>query len=98
VRAGAASRSYGIQVAQRAGIPAAVIRHATRMLARLEASGAPSPQLDLFSGQMPEDVDEVAAAARAVHDELLRLNPDELSPRAALEVLYQLHRQAVQAK
>jgi len=98
VRAGAASRSYGIQVAQRAGIPAAVIRHATRMLARLEAAGAPSPQLDLFSGQMPEEVDETAAAARALHDELLRLNPDELSPRAALEVLYRLHRQAVQAK
>jgi len=55
VRPGAASRSYGIQVAQRAGIPAAVIRHATRELARLEAAGAPTPQLDLFSAQTMQD-------------------------------------------
>ena len=49
VRAGPASRSYGIQVAQRAGIPPAVIRLASRELARLEARGAPTPQLALFS-------------------------------------------------
>src|SRR5690606_36773256 len=49
VHAGPASRSYGIQVAQRAGIPAAVIRHAARELSRLEAQGSPTPQLDLFA-------------------------------------------------
>ncbi|MFA7668261.1 MAG: DNA mismatch repair protein MutS [Burkholderiaceae bacterium] len=48
VRPGPASRSYGIQVAQRAGIPAAVIRHASRELSRLEALGVATPQLDLF--------------------------------------------------
>src|SRR5690606_6045873 len=55
VQPGHASRSYGIQVAQRAGIPTAVIRHASRELARLEARGAPTPQLDLFSGTDPDD-------------------------------------------
>src|SRR5690606_28013603 len=49
VRPGPASRSYGIQVAQRAGIPPAVIRQATRELARLEAQGGLTPQLDLFA-------------------------------------------------
>src|SRR3546814_6607211 len=49
VRPGPASRSYGIQVAQRAGIPPAVIRHASRELSRLEAQGAATPQLDLFA-------------------------------------------------
>jgi len=48
VRPGPASRSYGIQVAQRAGIPTAVIRHASRELSRLEALGVATPQLDLF--------------------------------------------------
>lgn len=42
VREGPASRSYGIQVAQRAGVPAAVIRQASRELERLEAQGAPT--------------------------------------------------------
>ena len=42
VREGPASRSYGIQVAQRAGVPAAVIRQATRELERLESQGAPA--------------------------------------------------------
>src|SRR3546814_5375625 len=48
VRPGPASRSYGIQVAQRAGIPPAVIRHARRELSRPEATGAAKPQMELF--------------------------------------------------
>src|SRR5690606_12142026 len=72
VRAGAASRSYGIQVAQRAGVPPAVIRHAARELARLEASGAPTPQLDLFaeaSGDTPEAMaDEDQPATHTITD------------------------------
>src|SRR5690606_3076264 len=54
VRSGPASRSYGIQVAQRAGIPAAVIRHASRELSRLEALGVATPQLDLFGVADPD--------------------------------------------
>jgi len=105
VRPGAASRSYGIQVAQRAGIPAAVIRHASRTLARLEAAGAPTPQLDLFGAQTLDDDPQVqedatppsdaVKAAMALQTALAQINPDALSPREALEALYRLHSQAV---
>jgi len=102
VRPGAASRSYGIQVAQRAGIPAAVIRHAARELARLEATGAPTPQLDLFCAQTQaieddtqDDAQPTVAAALELQRALAQLNPDELTPREALDALYRLHRQAV---
>lgn len=125
VRPGPASRSYGIQVAQRAGIPAAVIRHASRELSRLEAQGLPTPQLDLFSARADDDRgsgdgddqadrgnddasmeddpasggDDTAVAnhnAVASHaGSLLRaeieaIDPDRLSPREALDVLYRL--------
>ncbi|NYT69355.1 DNA mismatch repair protein MutS [Pusillimonas noertemannii] len=104
VRPGPASRSYGIQVAQRAGIPPAVIRHASRELSRLEALGAPTPQLDLFaeaaaSGPAPADIDYADDdAGGTVQDERLQalvhsldeLDPDQMSPREALEALYRL--------
>jgi len=112
VRPGPASRSYGIQVAQRAGIPAAVIRHATRELARLEAMGAPTPQLDLFGAQTLDEVGDAAdtthtattaiatpamVAALALQAALMQIHPDDLTPREALDALYRLHRQAVES-
>ncbi len=95
VKDGPASRSYGIQVAQRAGIPQAVIRHATRELERLEAQGAPTAQLGLF-GEVVDAEAQAAAAAEiseaqeALQQALAALDPDTLSPREALEALYQL--------
>ncbi|MEI7968398.1 MAG: DNA mismatch repair protein MutS [Betaproteobacteria bacterium] len=86
---GPASRSYGLQVAQLAGVPSVVIRNARRKLLDLEAVAA--PQVDLFSG--------VPAAARAedectdtnpVLERLSSIDPDTLSPREALEILYAL--------
>lgn len=96
VRDGPASRSYGIQVAQRAGIPASVIRHASRELERLEAQGAPSPQLGLFS-QTAESQEVIQAQeANALTQQMLaaiaELDPDSLSPRDALQALYELKR------
>jgi DNA mismatch repair protein MutS len=98
VREGPASRSYGIQVAQRAGVPAAVIRQATRELERLEAQGAPTPQLGLFSAAAEADAQADAAAERsdafealdALRDELASIDPDSLTPREALDALYRL--------
>jgi len=96
VRDGPASRSYGIQVAQRAGVPAAVIRQATRELERLESQGAPTAQLSLFAAPQAEaagatttvaDEDE---ALSALHNALAQIDPDSLTPREALEALYQL--------
>ncbi len=97
VQAGPASRSYGIQVAQRAGLPPSVIRHASRELSRLEAQGAPTPQLDLFNAP-PDSAAEPAAPqdamAAAELDELkarlAAIDPDQLTPREALDILYSL--------
>jgi len=95
VKDGPASRSYGIQVAQRAGIPQAVIRHATRELERLEAQGAPTPQLGLFGEVVDAEAQaaataEISQAQEALQQALASLDPDTLSPREALEALYQL--------
>jgi DNA mismatch repair protein MutS len=95
VKDGPASRSYGIQVAQRAGIPQAVIRHATRELERLEAQGAPTPQLGLFGEVVDTEAQaaaatEISEAQEALQQALASLDPDTLSPREALEALYQL--------
>lgn len=98
VKDGPASRSYGIQVAQRAGIPAAVIRHAARELERLESQGAPTPQLGLFGEVVDHDAAAQEAAEqtqtlRALSQAVAALDPDTLSPREALDALYQLKNQ-----
>lgn len=103
VRDGPASRSYGIQVAQRAGIPPSVIRHAARQLARLEARGASDAQLDLFaaSATAPDtptesitpEIEKDLDAYETLKDMLAQLDPDSLSPREALNALYTLHEQ-----
>jgi DNA mismatch repair protein MutS len=93
VQAGPASRSYGIQVAQRAGVPAAVIRHATRELDKLEAQGAPSPQLGLFTdyaATSPTQTEAVEHPNQDLIDDLMNIDPDSLSPREALDALYKL--------
>lgn len=98
VHDGPASRSYGIQVAQRAGVPAAVIRQATRELERLEAQGTPTPQLGLFAAVDAEDArlahteHQAHEEARldALHTALAEVDPDSLTPREALEALYRL--------
>ncbi|MEM5274178.1 DNA mismatch repair protein MutS [Cupriavidus taiwanensis] len=108
VQDGPASQSYGLQVAQLAGVPQPVIRAARKHLAWLEqqsADATPTPQLDLFAapptpdGDEAWDDDDAAMAApspalapeqAAVIDALADLDPDTLTPRAALEALYRL--------
>ena len=97
VRKGPASRSYGIQVAQRAGIPAAVIRQATRELLNLEQQLAEQPQLDLFSRNTSEDVAALEAGPKnnEALEKLKDLDLDSMTPRQALEVLYELQKTAL---
>ncbi|MEJ7930904.1 DNA mismatch repair protein MutS [Ramlibacter sp. AN1015] len=84
---GPASRSYGIQVARLAGMPAAVVNHARHALAALETQQLQSrEQVDLFAP--PPEVQ--AAAPSAVEAALAALDPDAMSPREALDALYQL--------
>lgn len=92
IQPGPASRSYGVQVAKLAGMPAAVLNHARHTLEALEARDeADKAQVDLFAAPpMPES----ALQATPVEDALTQLNPDALSPREALEALYQLKKLA----
>ncbi|WP_246439484.1 DNA mismatch repair protein MutS [Teredinibacter franksiae] len=104
IQSGPASKSFGLQVAKLAGIPADVLENAKNQLHRLEtgaptaahtppatiptaaitkapaASTSPSPQADLFALPEPSKSDQA----------LKKLNPDELTPRQALELIYKL--------
>ena len=117
VNEGPANQSYGLQVAQLAGVPSAVIRAARKHLAHLEQQSAaqPAPQLDLFAPPpMAHDADECgydhgydahhgdddhdkAASAQtdpltdALVERLRAIDPNELRPRDALDLLYELH-------
>jgi DNA mismatch repair protein MutS len=107
VKDGPANRSYGLQVAQLAGVPLAVIGEARRYLEHLEAErdrhrasaaaagdGAAGAQaeLPLFSGAALRAGAAGGAPADALREALAVLDPDELTPRAALEALYALRR------
>ena len=87
IEPGPASRSYGVQVARLAGMPAALIRQARGTLEALEAkAGAGQAQVDLFA---PPPAAPVAEAS-AVEAALAGIDPDKLSPREALDALYRL--------
>lgn len=102
VQEGPASQSYGLQVAQLAGVPQPVIRAARRHLAALEAQSADTGgQFDLFAPppvmDLPEEepsVSTLPVAPSAALQALQEIDPDNLSPREALETLYQLKRLA----
>jgi DNA mismatch repair protein MutS len=87
IQSGPASRSYGIQVARLAGMPAGVLQHARHALQSLQEQAENSrAQVDLFAPP-PEPVD---AGPTPLQTLLAQLNPDALSPREALDALYQL--------
>src|SRR6202034_3012341 len=98
VVAGAADRSYGIQVAKLAGLPPSVIERAKVVLAQIEAEDRTSPtrrlidDLPLFAAARPATPPR-DAALDAVVAALSTLHPDEMSPREALEALYVLKAQ-----
>ncbi len=91
VEEGPASQSYGLQVAALAGVPKPVVQRARKYLQMLEeASLARGGQSDLFTAGTSEP--EPPAQTDSLRDALQTVNPDELSPREALELLYKLKR------
>jgi DNA mismatch repair protein MutS len=105
VKPGAADRSYGIQVAKLAGLPAAVTKRAAEVLKLLEKTGgkpatgaALFEDLPLFAAAIPsprlrgqgQGEGQLHDAPSPVEEALAALNPDELSPKEALEALYRL--------
>lgn len=89
VNEGAASQSYGLQVARLAGVPESVIKAANKHLKKLEQESIEQkPQLDLFS--TIQEVSEETSLDHPVIALLGEISPDELSPRQALDKLYQL--------
>ncbi len=98
VREGPANQSYGLQVAQLAGVPADVLKLARQHLRELEdrAAESDSPQLGLFTPKPdpanvaapePEPYEAEARALKALFD---TLDPDDMSPREALDALYRM--------
>ncbi len=87
---GAAGRSWGVHVAKLAGVPAATVRRATGLLSALERSSSTGPDLPLFAS-----LPATEPPPNRVLTALDAINPDQLSPREALEALYHLKSLAV---
>jgi len=92
VKKGATNRSYGLQVALLAGVPQNIVHQAKQFLEKMEAGQSlPSPdtkQDDMFTQK--QDSPEKTRQDDPILNELTNLDPDELSPKAALETLYKL--------
>jgi DNA mismatch repair protein MutS len=102
VKDGPANRSFGLAVAQLAGVPRNVIAKAREYLQELEAArdgsrhaspraGAAQTELPLFSAAVAAPT---PSPPSAIEQQLAALNPDELSPREAIQLIYELHRAA----
>ncbi|AZV75948.1 DNA mismatch repair protein MutS [Coxiella burnetii] len=83
LREGPANKSYGLQVAQLAGIPRSVIQHARQKLEELE-----NPVIS--ETQQPQQNELFLPIENPVLTQLDKLNPDNLTPKQALDILYQL--------
>ncbi|MBH9974620.1 MULTISPECIES: DNA mismatch repair protein MutS [Bartonella] len=92
---GAADRSYGVQVAKLAGLPAAVLSRAKDVLHQLEkgeVAGKATKLIDdlpLFSVALAREAENSRQTSK-IEEALKAINPDELSPKQALEELYRL--------
>ncbi|MEO9529961.1 MAG: DNA mismatch repair protein MutS, partial [Roseibium sp.] len=93
---GAADRSYGIQVAKLAGLPATVVERSKQVLSQLEEQDRRSPseslidELPLFASIAPPVPSATSAEPDPVTGALEDIDPDDMTPREALEALYRL--------
>ena len=90
IQPGPASRSYGVQVARLAGMPAGLVRQARATLEALEAQQhAGDAQIDLFAAAPAADA-PTATTVTALEAALAAIDPDTLAPRDALAAIYRL--------
>ncbi|WP_150300816.1 DNA mismatch repair protein MutS [Pseudomonas profundi] len=85
---GPASQSYGLQVAQLAGVPREVVERAKQHLAHLERQSLNQQANTLNAGNQPMQSDLFASAPHPLIEQMQSVKPDELTPRQALELLY----------
>ena len=91
VQEGAANKSYGIEVAQLAGVPRPVIQLAKQKLKQLEKLSLQNSQINDYQTELdfnPEP--EFDANSEAILQQLAQIDPDDLTPKQALAMLYQL--------
>lgn len=91
VQDGAAEKSYGIAVAKLAGLPSIALKSAQKQLKLLENQNG-DKQLDLFAEPLEDDLVEVASdvSDSQIAEKLREINPDDLTARQALDLIYQL--------
>jgi len=90
VNPGPANQSYGLQVAQLAGVPRAVIKSAKEKLVELENYNVVAHQQTHVANRLLQGDLFVTPPSHPVLEQLQALQPDQMSPKDALEVLYQL--------
>ncbi len=95
VQAGPADKSYGVQVAKLAGLPKKAVKRAGQILKQLEAEPSAPENLPLFAAaSLAPDTDETDMTETAGPSEadlmLQQIDPDSLTPREALDLLYRL--------
>ncbi|MCO5732644.1 DNA mismatch repair protein MutS [Rhizobium sp. SSA_523] len=94
---GAADRSYGIQVAKLAGLPEAVVARARDVLNKLEDADRKNPASQLIDDlplfQVAVRKEQQARGPSRAEEALKALNPDDMTPREALDALYALKKQ-----
>jgi DNA mismatch repair protein MutS len=92
VKEGAADRSFGLQVAALAGLPRTTLQQARRRLAELEQRGRETHASEMAPQALdaPQQFGLFAAAPSAAQEALAALDPDDLTPKQALEALYRL--------
>ena len=85
MKPGPANQSYGLQVAQLAGVPRTVIKNAKQQLALLEQKASTNDSVQTEMQLIAEPV-----SVHPAIEKLEGINPDELTPKQALELLYEL--------
>lgn len=87
---GAAQKSWGVHVARLAGVPEPIAKRAEMLLKMAERNQSATSPLPLFAGLTDPVAEQMEAAREALRQRVEALNPDAMTPREALDALYEL--------